>query len=290
MKIDLLIHSASQLLTLTPTPQRGNSLGDLGIIPNGALAVDNGQILDSGSSKDLLKIYDPAEIVDAAGKIVLPGFVDPHTHLVWAGDRALEFEQRLDGKSYMEIMEAGGGIVSTVKQTRAASVEQLVRETLPRLNQMLNHGTTTVEAKSGYGLDTETEIKILEAVLRLDKIHPVDIIPTFLGAHAVPPEYTGRTDAYADLVITDMLPAVKTWWLEKASYRPLPFVDVFCEEGAFNLEQTRRILEAARNLDFPLKIHADEFKSLGGTALAVSLNAASADHLVATSELSLIHI
>jgi imidazolonepropionase len=163
-------------------------------------------------------------------------------------------------------------------------VEQLVSEALPRLNQMLNHGTTTVEAKTGYGLDTETEIKLLETALQLDKIHPVDIIPTFLGAHAVPPEYKGRTDLYTDLIVTDMIPAVKHWWKEKAPERPLPFVDVFCEEGAFNLEQTRRILETARDLGFPLKIHADEFKNLGGTALAVSLNAASADHLVATSE------
>ncbi|MBN1263864.1 MAG: imidazolonepropionase [Anaerolineales bacterium] len=280
----MLIHSANQLLTLTETPQRGHTLGELGLISNGALAVNLGRIIASGKSEDFLSRYHPKTSFDAGGKVVLPGFVDPHTHLVWAGDRALEFEQRLAGKSYMEIMASGGGIISTVNKTRAASVEQLISETLPRLDQMLTHGTTTAEVKTGYGLNTETEIKLLETILQLDELHPVDLVPTFLGAHAVPPEYKGQTDRYTDLVCNEMLPAVKRWWLQRSPQRTLPFVDVFCEEGAFDLAQSRRILETAQDLGFPLKIHADEFKNLGGTALAATLNAASADHLVVTPE------
>ncbi len=284
MDADLLIHSASQLLTLQGGPQRGNRLGSLAIIEDGALAVRGGLVLATGETAELRRTVNARKTLDAGGRVVMPGFVDPHTHLIWAGDRAQEFELRIAGASYLEIMAAGGGIVSTVAATRAASVDELVAVARPRLQTMLAHGTTTVEAKTGYGLEEAAELRMLEAILRLDAEGPIELAPTFLGAHAVPPDYADRTDDYTDLVCDRMLPAVLRWWEAHADARPLPFVDVFCETGAFDLEQSRRILTAAQRLGFPLKIHADEFDALGGTRLAVELGAASADHLVATPE------
>ncbi len=204
---DLLIHSASQLLTLAGGPQRGASLGRLGLIEDGALAISAGQIVAAGHSADLRAAYQAADVLDAAGRVVLPGFVDPHTHVIWAGDRASEFELRLAGQSYQQIMAAGGGIMSTVRHTRAASVDQLVAEARPRLRRMLAHGTTTVEAKTGYGLATEPELRQLTAIGRLAAEGPWTLVPTFIGAHAVPAEYAGRADAYVDLVTDEMLPA-----------------------------------------------------------------------------------
>jgi imidazolonepropionase len=193
---------------------------------------------------------------------------------------------RIAGASYMEIMEAGGGITSTVKQTRAASVDSLVTQARLRLNRMLAYGTTTAEAKTGYGLELETELKMLQAILLLNDEGPIELAPTFLGAHALPPEYADAGEegyeAYTVEIVEQMLPAVKQWWTKEASGEPLPFVDVFCETGAFNLSQSRRILSCAKEIGFPLKIHADEFDGLGGTGLAVELGAASADHLVQT--------
>src|SRR3990172_227315 len=282
MGIDLLVHSASQLATLSGGPQRGGDLGRLALIRDGAVAIDDGRILAVGPSTDLRARYQAAEALDASGRGVLPGFVDSHTHAIWAGDRASEFEMRLQGRSYMEILAAGGGIMSTVRATRAASIEQLIAETRPRLERMLACGTTTVEVKTGYGLDLPTELRLLDAILQLDSDGPPKLIPTFLGAHAVPEEYRGRTQAYVELVSETMLPAVRAWWDARAGGRPLPFVDVFCEQGVFALRQTRRILTAARSLGFPLKIHADEFVALGGTRLAVELGALSADHLLHT--------
>lgn len=282
---DLLLHSATQLCTVPPHaggPQRGVRLGDLGLIEDGALAIKDGCILAVGKTAELRATFRAAREMDVSGKVLCPGFVDPHTHLIWMGDRAAEFERRIAGATYMEIMAAGGGIMSTVRATRAAPVEALVAAARPRLNRMLAHGATTVEVKTGYGLETEAELRQLEAIVVLDRSHPAMLVPTFLGAHAVPAEYQGRTDAYVDLIIQEMLPAVA----EKARVLRLPrlpFCDVFCEEGVFDLAQSRRILEAARALGFPLKIHVDEFKPLGGTALAVELGAISADHLVATS-------
>ncbi len=280
----MLIHNISQLLTLTPAPQRGSHLGDLGIIPDGAVRIVEGRITAVGTSAELLAAFPADERLDAGGKVVLPGFVDPHTHLLWAGDRAAEFEMRLQGKTYLEILQAGGGILSTVRATRAASVEALVEENRPRLQRAFQHGTTTIEVKTGYGLQTETELRMLEAILRLDAELPIEIVPTFLGAHAIPPEWHDDPDGYTDHLCGEMLPAVASWWTEYAQGRPLPFVDVFCETGAFTLAQSRRILETAKSLGFPLKIHADEFDNLGGAALAAELGAASADHLVATSQ------
>lgn len=280
----MLFHSAGQLLTLAGGIQRGNQLGTLGIIEDGAVLSRGSVIIEVGKTSELLKKYPDEEKIDFGSKVVLPGLVDPHTHVIWAGDRSHEFEMRIQGKTYMEIMNAGGGIVSTVRATRGASVEHLVQVTLERLDRMFRNGTTTVEAKTGYGLDTETEIRMLEALLIADSKSPIDLAITFLGAHAVPIEYKDDPDGYTDLVCNEMLPAVKAWWDENAGDRPLPFVDVFCETGAFSNQQSRKILEKAKMLGFPLKIHADEFDNLGGASLAAELGAFSADHLVVTSE------
>jgi len=296
MHVDLLIHSAAQLLTLASAgPKRGAAMEDLGIIENGAVAIKDGLIALVGPTAEVRGQVTAAVEIDATGKVVMPGFVDPHTHLVFAGHRADEFELRIKGATYLEIMAAGGGIMSTVRATRAASVGQLVEESRARLDRMLAHGTTTAEVKTGYGLDTENELKMLEAIHRLDAEHPVDLVPTFLGAHAVPEEYEGRADEYVDMVVEEMLPRVRdkgSGARDKAVPSPLslvtghslPFCDVFCDEGAFTLEQARRVLEAAQALGFGLKIHADEFKPLGGTRLAVELGAVSADHLVCTPD------
>ncbi len=279
----MLVHSASQLITLAGAPQRGRELGRLGIIPNGAVLIRDGMIIETGTTLALLNKYPDEERLDADGKAVLPGFVDAHTHLVWAGDRAAEFEMRLQGKTYMEIMAAGGGIASTVKATRAAEHETLLNQTRARAQKMFIHGTTTAEAKTGYGLELKTELAQMEILLQLDHEGPLEITPTFLAAHAIPAEYAGREDAYTQLICAEMLPSLKEWWTRKAAGRPLPFVDVFCEKGAFTLEQTRQILTAAKALGFPLKAHVDEFENLGGAALACELGAASVDHAVKTS-------
>jgi imidazolonepropionase len=187
---------------------------------------------------------------------------------------------RLEGKSYLEILAAGGGILSTVRATRAADLGQLLDETRPRLAELLTHGTTTAEAKTGYGLDTESELRMLQALLMLDDKGPLDLAITFLGAHAIAPEFKDEPQAYTDFLCAEMIPAVHSWW---PTDHPLPFVDVFCETGAFDLGQSRQILSCAKKLGFPLKVHADEFDKLGGAALAAELGAVSADHLVATS-------
>lgn len=277
MQADLLIYGAAQVLTIASSdgPKRGVAMGELGVIPHGAVAIRDGRILDVGPSDLLCSQVRASEALYAGGRLLMPGFVDPHTHLVWAGDRAEEFEMRLGGASYMEIMDAGGGIMNTVCQTRAASQEELVAQTRRRLDRMLSQGTTTVEMKTGYGLDTKTELKQLRAMRSLQGESPATIIPTFLGAHAIPAEYKDRSDAYVDLVVNDMLPEVV------AEERP-SFCDVFCEDGAFSLEQTWRVLEAAMALGLGLKLHADEFNSLGGTPLAVRMGAVSVDHLVCT--------
>ncbi|HEX9018094.1 MAG TPA: imidazolonepropionase, partial [Anaerolineaceae bacterium] len=249
----------------------------------GAVLVRGESIEAVGKSADLRAAYPHEPALDARGCVVLPGFVDPHTHLVWAGDRAAEFEMRLEGKTYMEIMAAGGGIVSTVRATREASAGDLLSQTRARAENLFRHGTTTAEAKTGYGLETSAELRQMQTLLQLDAAGPLEIVPTFLGAHAIPVEYKDRPDAYTQHLCGEMLPAMKQWWEEHGTTRPLPFVDVFCETGAFSLEQSRRILETARDMGFPLKIHADEFDNLAGASLAAQLGAASADHLVKTS-------
>ncbi len=280
----LLIHNASQILQLSPQPQRGSVLGTLNILENGAILLADGRILAVGPQEELLATYPHAERLDAAGRAVVPGFVDPHTHLVWAGARVNEFEMRLQGKTYMEIMAAGGGIAATVNATRKASLDELIAQSRLRAQRAFSLGTTTMEAKSGYGLDLETEYRQLEAVLALDQEGPLELVPTWMGAHAIPPEYKDRPNDYLDFLCERALPDLKAWWQRHAPQRPLPFVDVFCEQGVFELDATRQILLAARSLDFPLKLHVDEFANLGGASLAAELGAASADHLVRTGK------
>ena len=280
----MLIHSATQLLTLSGGPQRGHALGTLGIIENGAVLVREEKIVAVGKTDELRAEYPDEPTLDASGSVVMPGFVDPHTHLIWGGDRAKEFEMRLEGARYLDILAAGGGIISTVRATRTASIESLIAQARPRLLRMFATGTTTAEAKTGYGLQTATELRLLKALLALDDEGPLDLAITFLGAHAIAPEYKDNPQGYTDLVSETMLPLVCQWWETHAPRLPYPFVDVFCETGAFTLEQSRQILTKARSLGFPLKIHADEFDNLGGVSLAVELGAASADHLVKTSD------
>jgi len=280
----MLIHSSSQLLTLAGGPQRGKTLGSLGIIPKGAVVVRDEKIIAVGSTDELKNAYPDEPTLDAGGGLLMPGFIDPHTHLIWAGDRANEFEMKMGGMPYLDILAAGGGIISTVKATRTASLESLIAQTRPRLLRMFAHGTTTAEAKTGYGLQTSTELRLLQALLALDDESPLDLAFTFLGAHAIAPEYKDNPQGYADEVTHTMLPMLKTWWETHAPRKALPFVDVFCETKAFDLEQSRAILSKAKELGFPLKIHADEFDNLGGASLAAELGAASADHLVKTSD------
>ena len=280
----MLIHSATQLLTLAGGPQRGAALGELGIIEDGAVLIRDDSIVAAGPTPILRAEYPDEPGLDASGCVVMPGFVDPHTHLIWAGDRAGEFELKMAGTEYLAILAAGGGILSTVNATRLASLESLLAQTRPRMLRMFAHGTTTAEVKTGYGLQTATELRLLKALLTLDDEGPLELAFTFLGAHAIPPEFKDDPQGYTDLVCVTMLPVLKEWWGAHAPRLPLPFVDVFCENKAFNLDQSRQILTTARSLGFPLKIHADEFDNLGGARLAAELQAASADHLVRTSQ------
>ncbi len=286
MPIDLLIHSAAQLITCAgDKPKRGAAMTDLGIIEGGAIAIDDGLILDVGSSADLGARYQPRAKIDASGKVVCPGFIDAHTHVVYAGDRAAEFEQRISGATYQEIAAAGGGILNTVQKLRAANVSQLIAETRTRLDQMLRLGTTVAEVKTGYGLDLDSELKMLQAIEELDLSHAIGLIPTFLGAHAIPPEYKGRSDEYTQYVIDTLIPAAANWYAQSHfAARGVPFfIDVFCEQNAFTLEQSKWILQAGIKRGMKAKAHVDEFTNLGGAGMAVELGAVSVDHLDVTS-------
>ena len=281
--VDLLVHSAAQLCIVPPAggPQRGAALGELGLLADGALAAADGRVVAVGPSAELRARYRAKTTLDASGRCVVPGFVDPHTHLPWLGDRAGEFEQRLGGATYMDIMAAGGGIMSTVRRTRAATVAELAADNRPRLARMLRYGTTSAEAKTGYGLETAAELRQLDAIMALHDTQPIELTPTFLPAHAIPAEFGGDTDGYVDYLVRDTLPAGAAWMRQRGV---VLFCDVFCEEGVFDLSQTRHILEVAAALGYRLKVHADEFVGLGGTRLAVELGAVSADHLVSTPD------
>lgn len=284
---DLLIHSAAQVVTCAgpPGPRRGAAMRELGIINDGAVSIRGTTIIAVGSSAELRRRFHPAREINARGRAVCPGLVDCHTHIVYAGDRVAEFEQRCAGATYQEIMAAGGGILRTMRLTRAATTAELVAATLPRLQQMLRLGTTTAEVKTGYGLARDAELRQLAAIELLAAAQPVELVPTFLPAHAVPPEFAGRADAYVDLVIEEMLPLARDWYRASSfTARNIPlFADVFCERGAFDVAQSRRVLAAAQALGFPLKAHVDEFVELGGLAMALELGATSVDHLDVTS-------
>jgi imidazolonepropionase len=280
---ELIIHSARQLITCASPggPKRGAVMNEVGVIPDGAVAIDEGKIIALGSSAEIISNFKPARIINATGKVILPGFVDPHTHAVFAGDRLNEFELRIRGASYLEILASGGGINATASATKAASEQELFDATWPRLSQMLELGATTVEIKTGYGLDAESELKMLRVVEALDRSHPLELIPTFMPAHAVPQEYTGRSDDYVALIIDEMLPAAAAWYRDShfaAAERPF-FIDVFCEEKAFDLAQSRRVLTSGRDHGLMIKAHVDEFSNLGGVGMALALGATSIDHL-----------
>jgi imidazolonepropionase len=251
-------------------------MGDLGVVEDGAVAVDRGTIVAVGATSEIRSEYSGSSIIDATDRIVTPGFVDAHTHLVFAGSRETELELKVKGAGYLEIMRRGGGILRTVRDTRVASKEQLLQICRKRCENLLRHGTTTVEAKSGYGLTLEDEIKSLEIIKQLDDQGPLSLVPTFLGAHAVPPEFENMTGKYVDQLCAEWIPEVARRKLAK-------FCDVFCEKGVFEVEDSRRILESGKKVGLLPKIHADEFYPLGGAELAAEVGAVSADHLLYAS-------
>jgi imidazolonepropionase len=274
---DLLVLHADTLVTCAgPCPRAGARQRELPVIRDGAVAAHGGRIVFAGTSTDFLARVAPAagaRVLDAGGTTVLPGFVDPHTHVLYAGDRRHELQRRLAGATYAEIAAAGGGIVSTVAATRRATEDELVRVTRPRLEDMLRNGTTTCEVKSGYGLDTETELRMLRAIRRLGAEQPIDLVPTFLGAHEVPVEYRERRQAYVDLVVHEMIARVAAEGLAE-------WCDVFCETGVFSPEESERILSAAAAAGLRPRIHADELAASGGSLVAARVGARSADHLI----------
>jgi len=279
-KVDLLIVNANELVTLSGDnrkPRTGKQMQNLGIIRRGGLAVKDGRIVAVGKTSDIREVFMAENVISASGKIAMPGFVDPHTHLVFAGSREDEFQMRVEGASYMEILDAGGGILRTVRETRRTSAEKLVEFGFRTLDVMLEHGTTTVEAKSGYGLTVRDELKILRVIKRLNQLHAVDVVPTFLGAHAIPREYKSNPQEYVRLIIEKMIPLV-------AEKRLAEFCDVFCERGVFSLEQSRRVLVAGKRYGLKLKVHADEMSKLGGAELAADVGAVSAEHLLFSSD------
>jgi imidazolonepropionase len=279
----VLVRGARQLITLRGSagPRRGAALRELGIIQDGAVLIENGIIVTLGPSRRVenLSAARGAMEIDASGKVVAPGFVDSHTHLVCGPPRLADYDMRLAGASYAEIAAAGGGILSSVRAVRETPIRKLVLQARRSLGGFIRHGTTTLEAKSGYGLDETGERKTLRAIRALNG-SPLDLVPTYLGAHVVPPEWRGLEDAYIDWVCTYMMPKLRRRNLAR-------FVDVYCDQGAFTVAQARRYLEAARALGFDLKLHAGQFSSDGGVALAAELGAASADHLDYASDLEI---
>jgi len=269
--VDILIENANEIITLKGQnkPRIKQEMNNLGILKKGSIAIKDGLIVAVGKN---LK-YKSETVIDAKGKTVMPGFVDPHTHLVFAGSREFELDMKLRGLSYMDILKKGGGIFYTVNETRKATEVDLLRQSKNRLDSMLMHGTTTCEAKSGYGLETETELKILKIQKKLNESHSMDIVSTFLGAHAVPKGYSA--DEYVDIIIDEMFPRLRGL---------AQFCDVFCEKGVFTVEQSRRILNTGKKYNLAPKIHADEIVDTGGASLAVEVGAISADHLLMSSD------
>jgi imidazolonepropionase len=277
---DFAIRRIGSLATLAgPAPRTGAALRDPGLIPDAALAASGGRLVYVGSERGFaqaVRLTDDATVLDAPGAAVVPGFVDAHTHLAFAGDRDDEVRRRLAGESYRQIAESGGGIVRSVDATRRASRQDLAAAIAARLDEMLFQGTTTAEVKSGYGLETEAELRSLEAIAAAARRHPIRLVPTFLGAHEVPLEHRGDRAAYVELLVEEMIPEVARRGLAV-------FADVFCEPGVFSVDESRRILAAARAHGLKLRVHADELAPGGGAELAAELGARSADHLVHVS-------
>jgi len=275
-----IIYNTSEVVTCSGfKPKFGKEMNDIGIIENGAVVIEGEKIKAVGKETEIFDKYNKDEyvLIDAGGKTVMPGFIDSHTHFVFGGYREEEFSWRLRGDDYMDILRRGGGIISTVKSTKEASLEELIESGKKRLDSMLKFGVTTVEGKSGYGLDLDTEIKQLKAMEEINKNHPIDVAVTFLGPHAVPQDYKGREDEFIDFQIEKVLPEVVKNNLAE-------FADIFCEEGVFNIEQSRRFLQEAKKMGLKLKLHADEIVQLGGAELAAELEAVSADHLLQVSD------
>lgn len=280
----ILIKNANEVITLKSNvqgPRTKEQMREIEVAENGSILIEEDRIIAVGAfdqlAVDFPDLVKRADIIDATGKIVMPGLVDCHTHLVHGGTREQEFNMRLNGSTYMEIMNAGGGIHATTKRTRETSFEDLYEKTMQHLDVFLKHGVTTVEAKSGYGLDWETEKKQLEVAKKLQATHDIDVVSTFMGAHAVPRDYKGREDEFVDIVIHDMLPKV-------AELKLAEFNDVFCEKGVFTPEQSQRILEAGKALGLTPKIHADEIEPYKGAELAAEVGAISAEHLLVASD------
>ncbi len=285
---DLVILNIGQLVTCASdrSPKRGLAMLDCGILEDAGVAIAGGNITGFGRSSDVAGAFTAALTIDAEGKVVTPGFVDPHTHIVFGGDRLDEFELKIKGADYLEILERGGGIISTVRKTREASLDGLVSAGIARLDKMLGAGTTTAEIKTGYGLDQESELKMFAAIEKLDAAHPIDIVPTLLPAHAFPPEFADDHEAYVDLICGQILPQAWDRYTSSAfREKGTPvYADVFCERNAFDLRQSERILKTAKALWFGLKAHADEFTNLGCSRLAIEHGAVSIDHLDAISD------
>ncbi|SCI29088.1 imidazolonepropionase [Intestinibacter bartlettii] len=280
MKADLILKNIGKLVTMQGSSyfRVKEEMNKINIIENAYIAVKNGKILAIGVGDEFGNLCgEETKIHDAEGLLVTPGLIDSHTHLIHGGSRENEFSMKLNGVPYIEILNNGGGILSTVKATKEASEEELYKKAKKSLDRMLEFGVTTVEEKSGYGLELNTEIKQLEVARALDKNHPVDLVHTFLGAHAVPEEYKENHKAYIDILVDVMMPKIKDMGLAE-------FCDVFCEEGVFTIEESEYILQKAKEIGYKLKIHADEIESLGGAELAAKLGCVSADHLMAASD------
>ena len=280
--MNILITNASQLITLKgPAKARaGKEADELSIIKNGALAINGEKILAVGTTEEIKANYTSDEIIDASNKVVMPGFVDPHTHPVFVHTRENEFEMRIKGKTYVEISQSGGGIRSSIEDVRKATEDELYKLAEKRIRRMISNGTTTLEAKSGYGLSTDSELKMLKVIRKLNDNLPVDIVPTFLGAHEFPLEYKDNHTEYIRILKEEMIPEVKKQDLAE-------YCDIFTEEHVYNIQQSRDILNCAKELGFKIRMHADEIKPLGGAELAAEVGAVSADHLGAASDVGI---